>query len=363
MDFSKFVLGLRFPIKNENVHDLSVRAWNLIFATLSREEAVEMDLHQTTAYTDDTNSERSLVCVLSNKSLSECRKLYARLAANPALRAEQTIYRPFILSNEAEALTDYVYLGRVSSVGVVENGEQSYGSMRFSGKKLKKGLLGCTPTVVLVATGSCCDTHSAEISIREILRGAADGKIAATCIPFPVSNAASDWVDHLVWMHGGRFAMLPSSEDGLSLRCGILPNRTLVFAVPSSADAKKWLVDAYAQGYRRFHIALDGVLTADEREEILTYVEASEMDASVTLTDPSTPIAMRLEALRFDRYAAQADVIVVFDGAAENLYDEIECRCKASHTKCHRLLPNAVSTQYTENDLRKAAALQFATLF
>ena len=125
MDFSKFVLGLRFPIMGNDVEKTSESMWELIFESLSAEEAIALDLHCLLQPADELHPDEALLCVLSNMSLGKCREIYASLSEKPMLRSYQMSHEPYILSNQAEAMEGYAYLGRVNEVGAVTGGEKS----------------------------------------------------------------------------------------------------------------------------------------------------------------------------------------------------------------------------------------------
>jgi len=284
MDFSGFVLGLRFPLHNDACCTAE-KAWKTVFSSLSAKEAAGLELHQTITQPDDQHTEASLICVLSNMSLSRCRKVYRRLRSNSILCAHLMFHRPFILSNQAELLDDYTFIGRVSSQGIVECGEETYAGKQFIGTLPTRTFLSKRiPTLLLGAKGIKPVVSSEEL-VRTLISASASVGKPVNCIPFPIEMSASAMLDTIVRCRSGRYTLLKS--DTVSEYCAVLPDRTYVVSTDTAEDAAAYFPAIYAKGYRKILLATVESVCAENRQNFIREQESLFPNVRICWMDPT----------------------------------------------------------------------------
>jgi len=353
MDFERFVLGLRFPIQKD-LNETEENAWNQIFCALSAKEAEGLKLHQRVMECDDLHKEPALLCVLSNMSLGYCRKVYARLSSNPSLSAMLMLHEPYILSNLAESMDDYKYLGCASSSGELENGEISVGKMRFCGNAVKKISKFNQPKTILLAVGTYADTLSSEQTAREIMRIAGDMGKSIHFIPFPMPESASDAINKTILALGGRYTSTVELSDQIKV-CGVLPDRTVAFSACTADAAKTCIEQVAARGYTKFLIGIDAILTAEISASIKSYSD----ELTVELWDASFDTDAFLDRAAVAQRMSHAHAIICGNEKTEGngrFAASLRERCRKKNKKCYALPYTTVTDVSTEHAVHQLAS-------
>lgn len=364
MDFSKFVLGLRFPLIDNDAEKTAQKMWNVIFHALSAKEANTLDLHNLVQPADAQHPHDTLLCVLSNMSLGMCRRVYARLCANPRLRANQTFHEPFILCNQAEAMDGYAYLGRVSEDGSVIGGEKSYASMQFDGEEPKRSIFSKRTPTVLVATEGYCGLLSHQETARALMETAASFCKPVAFTPFPLAENAAETVNALIVTLGGRYTVfVDDTSMAPLLNCGVLPNRTVALAAETAESAYIHFNAAKNRGYHSFVIGLQEPLTDRIRD---LFDEEQYADTHILLLDETLSAEQYLEFTEFDKYLSRVTTVIGGSGISDSKFtNALQLRCK-KHRKHFVLLPQAELVPQTAEEarllLKKSAELIFSAL-
>lgn len=355
MDFSKFVIGLRFPLR-ENEQQTAEQAWRAIFSSLSAKEAADLVLHQCVMEQDGQHPEKTLLCVLSNMSLGRSRKVYARLTANPVLRSCQVLrHEPYILSNQAEEITvPYVYVGHVMQDGKVLDGECCFADMKFHGAEPKKTFFKKRTFKVLVAANACCDGIDAEETVRVMMRAADKCKRSVACIPFPIAQTAAEAIKDAILMRGGRYINVQAGEqiDELPVYCGLLPDRTVALATETIHAAEIYLRAAYTKGYRNFWLGL-GTPYPAETQSLLAAASETMPDAKIVLLDDAMDAEQYLELTTFERYLKKVDAVVSCMNEAADIGFAVQEVCRKKGKKYSTLSIDTKSNMSVEEALSK----------
>lgn len=259
-EFKRFSLGLRFAMTEDAaLTPEAVRACVCAEVPLALVEGLTLSFAWDD--TSDCEPEPAYLCIFSGMSLKRAKRLFRVVEANQRLCSYLTAYMPFVQNNWVEKCGKVEQLGKIARDGTFDGGDTACDGLRFCCAAQETALTERRPHLLLAAESLGDGRPSADVA-RRLMRTAVEAFPKARITVERICDGGRGTVDTMVAACCGRYLLC---KEPL-VRCGVLPNRTVVFETEQLTDEQveqtlqKLMRDGYrtfmlAAGKRRMHVA------------------------------------------------------------------------------------------------------------
>lgn len=204
MQTRKFSLGLRFDIMaGEEGQATPAQIWEEIFSVLTTNDTKGLQLYGGMVSFDEyAAAEPCYLCVLTNGSLKQMRRVYAMLEQDEGIGMYLTATHSFLQNNALEKVEGLTYYGKVQSDGALSGGDEPLFDVRICKKRGKRRPVG-KGIVFLLAPDAFFNFLSSKQAIRRLTLAARRQIPGVRVLPLPIANGGPGTVDAILTARNG----------------------------------------------------------------------------------------------------------------------------------------------------------------
>ena len=303
MRLDRYSIGICFDRNSmESKEDPYSSSWDILFSSIAPDYLAGASLYGVEP-DSDTYPDIGYICVITGIERKQAKKIADMIWHSPRILSKLSFYLPMIQHNKLEKMDAIHFLGNVSEDAYIRGGEDNFGDMHFTGKKIEDEPRPESYSVITAVS------KDAVPIIREYLFSCSDNK---KYVPFPVTYRLVE--PALVKQAGGRIV----KDDATHSYIAILPDETIL----TDGDCNGFETERKIQeGYTRFIFNACG----GDSDDSAAGVEVIQSDSFLKRT---------LEIFRFDDLAARADNVIVLQ-LEENTDDQWYHLLEANKMNAH----------------------------
>ncbi len=238
MQTRKFSLGLRFDIMaGEEGQATPAQIWEEIFSVLTTNDTKGLQLYGGMVSFDEYSpADPCYLCVLTNGSLKQMRRVYAMLDQDEGIGMYLTATHPFLQNNALEKVEGLTYYGKVQSDGALSGGDEPLFDLRICKKRGRRRPVG-KGIVFLLAPDSFFHFLSSKQAIRRLTLAARRQIPGVRILPLPIANGGPGTVDAILMARNGtmRKVQITGPQGGKQeASYAVLGGRTAVIEMPEA---------------------------------------------------------------------------------------------------------------------------------
>lgn len=248
MEILRFGLGVRFDVMAGEEEQATPRQlWEEIFSVLTTSDVKGMHVYG--GYVPYASEDPAYICVLTNGSLKEMRRVYQKLSEDPGVSMYLTATHPFLQSNALEKLNGLTFYGKVQSDGWIAGGDEAV-EVRVGKKRGKRRPVG-SGIVFLLAPDNYSDVLTSKQAIRRLTIAARNIFPGVRILPLPMANGGVGTVDAVLTACSGirrTVSIKGPYGEQIAAHYAVLRGKTAVIETPETFSACG--AEGAQQGYR-----------------------------------------------------------------------------------------------------------------
>ncbi|HWR22137.1 MAG TPA: glycerate kinase [Feifaniaceae bacterium] len=237
MQIRKFSLGLRFDIMaGEEGQATPAQIWEEIFSVLTTNDTKGLQLYGGMASFEYSPAGPYYLCVLTNGSLKQLRRVYGMLERDEGIGMYLTATHPFLQNNELERVEGLTYYGKVQGDGSLSGGEEPLFDVCICKKRGKRRPVG-KGIVFLLAPDAFYPSLSSKQAIRRLTLAARKQIPGVRVLPLPIADGRPGTVDAILTARNGtmRRVQITGPQGEKREACyAVFGGRTAVIEMPES---------------------------------------------------------------------------------------------------------------------------------
>lgn len=234
MEIKRFGLGIRFDVMaGEDEQPTPEQLWEEVFSVLTTSDTKGMLVYG--GHTPYASEDSCYICVFTNGSLKEMRRIYHKLNEDAGVNMYLTATHPFIQSNALGKIDGLTFYGKVQSDGSLTGGDEPLGVLvckkRGKRRPVGKGI------VFLLAPGAYGEFLTSKKALRRLTIAARKNFKGVRILPLPIADGGPGTVDALLTACNGiRRTVQVKGPDGSAVQAhyAVLKGKAAVIEMPAA---------------------------------------------------------------------------------------------------------------------------------